>query len=417
MTNLYYKLKYQLALATQKYIPQEVGDTSRFRYPHLKFYFKNFDSDLKNDVFLLKRNENEVLEKISRESLDILKNVTDEAYFEYVFNLLGLELTQKEKKKSYKATCMKYHALSYKKMLKGSYYKVNFKKLKINEEYELIKSYLDHSFQYETYIYPIKYEKYRNIAHSMHGLNVLYIDQNDYNYGVGLIEAIINNENGIKGKNLKNLEIWENYGKVKHMALERLVQNGQKTDPDLFFMKGYLALAFQDKNTIYNLLYALTEPFMKLLFKTIDMHALTEYVFEENEKELKESFEKEYPTFYEKIYKNKNIFERIDVLKDLALNNNIDILDLYKTIFNNESLLKTNIDYHVVAFIYLSKKVNSNKELMFDLITNCYPWSIENKQEITLENWSKHVLLKYGEKTYKMLLSEYKKVKTIITKL
>lgn len=417
MKELFYHLKYQFLLAAKCYTKQAKGDTSTFRYPHLKFYFKNFDSDLKNDIFLLKRNENDVLEIFGRESLEILTNISDEAYFEYVFNLLGVHVRTTEAQESYKGVCKKYHSRSFKKMLKSDYYKVNFNKIKINEDYQEIKNYLKHSLNYETYVYPINYKKYRNIAYSMHGLNILFIDQNDYNYGVGLIDAIINNENGIKGKKLQNLSIEESYGKACHMALERYIQNDTYMDPDLFFMKGYLALAFQDKMTPYNLLYALIEPFMKLLFSTINMHALMEYVFEDNEEEMKTSFEKAYPTFYNKIYGEKRIFKRINILKDLALRYDLDITNLYKILFNKEHLVNTNIDYHVIAFIYLSKKVNHNKELLFDLIISCYPWSIENKTEITLENWSKHVLLKYGEKTHRMLLSEYEKVKNIIEKL
>lgn len=414
MSKLFYNLKYRFALASKKYIEQGKGDTSTFRYPHLKIHFKNFDSDLKNDIFLLKRNKEEVLQHFGKESLELLIHTTDEAYYEYIFNLLGIPLTYQEKKQSYKNICKKYHQPSFKKIFKTKYYKVNFKHTKINEDYVELKNYLNHSLQYDTYVYPVQYKKYRNIAYSMHGLNILYIDKNEYNYGVGLIEAIINNEQGIKGKQLKNIGILENYGKVKYMALERFVKEDKKLDPDIFFMKGYLALAFQDKNTEYNLLYALTEPFMKLLFSTINMHALMEYVFNDNDKEIKQAFEKEYPKFYRKIYKEKRIFKRIDILKDLSLRYNINIINLYKLLFNSQNLVKTNIDYHVIAFIYLSKKVNENKELLFDLITNCYPWSIEKKQEITLENWSKHVLLKYGEKTHKMLLSEYEKVKDII---
>lgn len=416
MSEKFYNFKYQFAIATKKYIEQSKGDTSTFRYPHLKMHFKNFDSDLRNDIFLIKRNKEEVFKYFGKESIDIIKNISDNAYFEYIFNLLGIPLSYEEKKKSYRGICKTKKSSTFKKLFKNTYKKVNLNKIKINDDYLEIKNYLNRSLQYDTYIYQINYHNYRNIAYSMHGLNVLFIDKNDYNYGVGLIEAIINNENGIKGKNLKNLKKIEKYGKVKYMALDRML-NKEEIDPDLFFMKGYLALAFQDKNTEYNLLYALTEPFMKLLFSTINMHSLMEYVFNDNESEIKQAFENEYPKFYNKIFKEKRIFKRIDILKDLSLRYDIDIINLYKILFNNQNLIKTNVDHHLIAFIYLSEKVNSNKELLFDLIINCYPWSIEKKQKITLENWSKHILLKYGEKTHKMLLSEYKKFENIINNI
>ena len=88
---------------------------------------------------------------------------------------------------------------------------------------------------------------------------------------------------------------------------------------------------------------------------------------------------------------------------------------------NNTSLvsvaiLNTNIDYKVIAFIYLSN-IKDNKNLIYDLLVNCYPWSVENKEIITLENWSKHILLKYGEQTFNKVKKEYNNVKNILEKL
>jgi hypothetical protein len=250
----------------------------------------------------------------------------------------------------------------------------------------------------------------------MHGTNVLYLDKEPYNFGVGLIESIINNENGIKGRHLENLKIEETYANPKNMALLEINENIKPINPDLFFIKGYLALAFNDKNTMYNFIYALTEPFVKLLFSTIDMKELMDYVFLNEEKTIEKKFNEIYSS-YQKLYHETSLFERIEVLKEMALQTNNDIMNFYKTLFNNQQLVKTNIDYKVIAFIYLSKKINQNKKLLFDLMENCYPWSVENNEIITLTNWSKHVKLKYGEATYAMMIREYNKVHNIIEKL
>ncbi len=417
MKNTYYKLKYKLACMNHKYFLQTKGDTSRFRYPHIKPQFRNFDTDLKNDIFLLKRNQNEVLKNIASETYPIFTNITNESYYVQVFNILGIKTTKEERIEAYKSINKIYKSHKFKKLLPKHYSKIDFNTITINEQYELLKKYLQKSREYKTIIYKLKDKNMRTLAHSLHGTNILFLDKEPYNFGVGLIESIINNENGIKGRNLENLKIEETYATPKNMALLEIIEEPSFINPDLFFMKGYLGLAFNDKDTIYSPLYALTEPFVKLLFSTIGMEELMDFVFLNKEKEIEEYFNEVYPNFYNKIYKEKTLFDRIDVIKEISLKHNLDIINLYKILFNNISLVNTNIDHKVIAFIYLSKKVNQNKKLLFDLIVNCYPWSIEHDEKINLNNWSKHIKLKYGEGTYSMLTKEYDKVKDIIEKL
>lgn len=409
-----YKLKHKLADMRGKYLYQNKGDTSRFRYPHLKSYFRNFDTDLKNDVFILNREEEDTLKNMGIETLDIVKNLSEMGYYEFIFNILGIELDENEKLNIYKDICRTYKSSNFKKKFKGHYNYIRYNNIHISKKYEDIKKYINHSNSIKTIIYKVNDENNHNLAYSMHGTNILYIDKNEYNFGVGILEALINNENGIKGKNNKNLEIEEKYANVKLMALDEYINGFKKIDADLFFMKGYLALAFQKKEVTYNALYALTEPFMKLLYSTINMEDLMEYVINDNST-LKEKFENVYPQFYDKIYNEKNLFKRIDIIKELALTYNLDPINLYKILFNKEKLLNTKMDYKLVAFLYLSKF--DDKKLLYDMIVNCYPWCIQNNETLSLENWSKHVLLKYGESKYKTLVKKYDLVKDIIVKL
>lgn len=416
MKDIKSKIKYDLATLRKKYIHQEKGDTSCFRYPHMTEYYHCFDSDLKNDIFLLEREEEEAILGFGLENIDILRNVSDKAYYAYIFNLLHVKLTEEEKYEAYKGIISTYKKKTFKNSLKGKYHKINFKNIKINEPYDELKNYINRSYNFNTIMYKVKENNMRNIASSIHGTNLLYIDKNDYNYGIGLIKAIINNEEGIKGKNLEYINEEEVYSKIPYNALREYIKDTLKIDPDYEFIIAYLALAFQDKNTTYNGIYALLEPFMKLLFSTINMHDILEYIFNKDETLMKEDFNKIYPDFYEKIYKNKSIFKRIDILREMALYFNYDVIELYKIIFNKESILNTNIDYKVIAFIYLSN-IKDNKTLIYDLLVNCYPWSVENKEIITLENWSKHILLKYGEQTFNKVKKEYNNVKNILEKL
>lgn len=412
-----YKFKYHLALFNHQYFTQMKGDTSCFRYPHLKYYFRNFDADLKNDVFLLNRNQEDVLKCIGKESLEVLSQISNEAYFVYVMTLLGLPVSEEEKIKAYKSICKLHKSRSFIKQFSNEYATISVKTLPISKEYKELKKYLQKSLEYPIILKQLNFKKFRNLAHSMHGTNILYTDMEDYNYGVGLIEKILHQEEGIKGRNLKNLNIEETWANAPLLALHYLNHEIPSINPDLFFMKGYLALAFQNKNTTYNALYAFTEPYIKLLFSTIDMEALLEYVFLEDATKIKESFEEKYPLFYDKIYQEKSIFNRIEMVQELAVYHDFDLLELYKTMFNKKHLVNSYLDHHVIAFIYLSPKVREEKTLIYDLIVNCHPWGVEHKTPITIENWGKHIKLKYGEAIYQKINEEYLSLKSVLDQI
>lgn len=414
---LKYKIQYNLAQFHHKFYMRMKGDTSCFRYPHLKYYSKNFDSDLKHDIFLLKRNEVDIMRAFGREFYPIIQNINTDAYHLYISRLLSLPISEAEKIRAYKSVCKTYKSHAYKKLFPIKYRKIDFNSLTIQKGYEDIKKYYHHSTGFRTYLNKIKKNNNRNLAFSVHGTNILYIDNESYNYGVGLIDAIMNYEGGIKGHNLKNLEIEETWAKLPHLMLYYLKVGFPKEDPDMFFIKGYLGQAFNKKDTMYNALYAFTEPFMKLLFSTIDMKALMDYAFQDDETSLKAYFEEKYPLFYEKIYHEKDIFKRMDIIKEMALYHKINIIEIYKILFNASHLVNTNIDYHVIALIYFSKKIRTKKEFIYDLIINCYPWSIEHDIEITLENWLKHIRLKYGDQAYHFMEKEKKTYQDILEKI
>jgi hypothetical protein len=147
------------------------------------------------------------------------------------------------------------------------------------------------------------------------------------------------------------------------------------------------------------------------------MEELMDYVFLDKTDIIEERFNEIYPNCFNSIYTENDVFKRMDIIKDISLKQNINPLYYYKILFHPKKILNTYINNRVIAFIYLSKKINQNKKILFDLIVNCYPWAVSNKSEITLTSWSKHIKLKYGTKEYQQMALEYQKYKTILDEL
>lgn len=412
-----YKLKYFLARIKRKYIIQAKGDASCFPSPELSSYSSYFTYDEKNDVFLLEKEKLSVLKKFALENISLLQMYSDTTYFISICSILGIEVSKKEKRKAYRKIKKQYRSRKFKKCLSNHYSKIDFRKLEINAPYTILKNYMHSSLNYKVYLLKLKDKTTKSIVVAPHGLNILYTDSTPYTYGVGLIESIIRGGNGIKGNQFKYMNVLEEHANPKYVALKNIVEMQKFINPDLFFMKGYLGLAFNEKETIYGAMYAITEPFIRLLFSTIGMKELMDYVFLDNKKQIKQKFNVVYPNCYDTIYNEKNVFKRMEILDTLAIEENLNLFDIYKILFNQKKLVNTCINYRVIAFIYLSRKVNQNKKLIFDLINNCYPWAITHHEEVTLTNWSRHVKLKFGNKMYQMIALEYRKYKQLLDAL
>ncbi len=417
MENGFYRFKYKKACLQHKYFIFSQGDIDFFPYPQCKRYSKNFSYDAKSDLFLLQSKEEKMLKKFAFKNYNLLKNTSKRAYFVNCFHLLGQEVGKRDRIKAYWAIKRQYTNHWIKKHVSKKYSIVHFDTLPIHSPYEELRKYWKKSLAHPVYILKIKNAKTTNIAYQQYGFNILYIDNNPYNYGVGLIECILANEKGIQGRELKHLNIIKTEANPQYMALKDIVDAQEAPNPDLFFMKGYLGLAFNEKDTVYNALYAITEPFIKLLFSTIGMKELLDYVFFDKTKNMREKFEKKYPNCYEKIYTEKNIFKRMDILMELSMTEDLGLIAIYKILFNAKKLVNTRIHHRVIALIYFSKCIQQNKRLLFDLITDCYTWALEYKIEITLTNWSKHVKLKFGDKAYTLLAQEYRKYKRLLDEL
>lgn len=417
MLTIIYKIKYIFAQLLHKYVIQAKGDASCFPIPELEAYSIYFDYDEQNDVFLLEKDKISVLKKFALEDKKLCTMINENSYFVYICNILGLEVSKTEKRRAYKTIKKQYCSRKYIKKLSNHYSKVDFRKLEINEPFGILKNYLHKSLNYKVYLLKVKNKTTKSITIAPHGFNILFTDSSPFTYGVGLIESIIRSENGIKGRQFKYMNLLETHANPKYIALKETMEEQTFINPDLFFMKGYLGLAFNEKETIYGAIYAVIEPFVRLLFSTIGMKELMDYVFLDNKKQIKEKFNAVYSNCYDRIYNEKNVFKRMEILDTLAIEENLNLFDIYKILFNPKKLVNTYISHRVIAFIYLSRKVNQDKRLIFDLIHNCYPWALEHREEVTLTNWAKHVKLKFGKKTYQMLALEYRKYKQLLDAL
>lgn len=417
MITIIYKIKYTFAQLRHKYVIQAKGDASCFPNPELQAYSNYFDYDEQNDIFLLEKDKLSILKKFALENRELLSVTKEESYFVNVCNILGIPTSKKDKRKAYKAIKKQYCSRKYAKKLSNHYSKIDLKKIEVNEPYGILKNYLHRSLDYKIYLLKMKKKTTQSVAIVPHGLNILFTDSTPYTYGVGLIESIIRGENGIKGRQFKYMNLLEEHANPKYMALKEIMEEQTFSNPDLFFMKGYLGLAFNEKETIYGALYAVTEPFVRFLFSTIGMKELMDYVFLDNKKQIKEKFNTLYPNCYDRIYNEKNVFKRMEILDILAIEENLNLFDIYKILFSPKKLVNTHINHRVIAFIYLSRKINQDKKLIFDLIYHCYPWALKHQEEVTLTNWSKHVKLKFGKKTYQKLALEYRKYKQLLDAL
>lgn len=417
MITIIYKIKYALAQLCHKYVIQAKGDASCFPSSELERYSSYFDYDEKNDIFLLEKDKLSILKKFALENIELISATKEESYFVTVCNILGMQTTKKDKRKAYKAIKKQYRNRKYAKKLSNHYSKIDFRKLEVNEPYGMLRNYLHNSFNYKIYHLKVRNKTTQSVAIAPHGLNILFTDSTPYTYGVGLIESMIRNENGIKGRQFKYMNLLETHANPKYIALKETMEGQTFINPDLFFMKGYLGLAFNEKETIYGAIYAVTEPFVRFLFSTIGMKELMDYVFLDNKKQVKEKFNALYPNCYDRIYNEKNIFKRMEILDILAVEENLNLFDIYKILFSPKKLVNTHINHRVIAFIYLSRKINQDKKLIFDLIYHCYPWALTHHEEVTLTNWSKHVRLKFGKKTYQKLALEYRKYKQLLDAL
>ena len=417
MTTAIYKIKYAFVQLRHKYVIQAKGDASCFPIPYLDAYSIYFDYDEQNDIFLLEKDKLAILKKLALENKALCTMLQKDAYFIFICDILGLEISKSDKRKAYKAIKKQYGSRQYTKKLSNHYSKIDFRKLEINEPYGILKNYLHKSLNYKMYLLKVKNKTTKSIAIAPHGFNILFTDSTPYTYGVGLIECIIRNENGIKGRQFKYMNLLETHANPKYIALKDIMERQTFINPDLFFMKGYLGLAFNERETIYGAIYAVTEPFVRLLFSTIGMKELMDYVFLDNKKQVKEKFNTLYPNCYDRIYNEKNVFKRMEILDTLAMEENLNLFDIYKILFNSKKLVNTCINHRVIAFIYLSRKINQDKRLIFDLIDSCYPWALAHHEEVTLTNWAKHVKLKFGKKTYQILALEYRKYKQLLDAL
>jgi hypothetical protein len=76
----------------------------------------------------------------------------------------------------------------------------------------------------------------------------------------------------------------------------------------------------------------------------------------------------------------------------------------------------TILDCKVVALIWLSKRLNSNRELIIDLLENFYNEQLKKRQTICVNDWIKYLELN-DKGLADLVREEQEKYQTVINKL
>lgn len=424
------------------YLERNAGDIQTFRYPHLEKYSINFQFDKKNNVFVLNNDINVTINGISTNEITVYELLNQTAKKLHLYDFLGYKASFSEKYKAYRSICKDYE----KNVKNGKWFydtkieKINIKDLLVRNEFSYIKTFINKSKNNDIFI--CRFENTPSIfqfGSTLKGTNIVFIDNNDSNYGQEIFHIIYHLEEGIPGFNNDNLNIIEKWADVPYLYLMQLLEGRlvrrvrQKTSPhdikflDYVFLRAYIGQAFVDENEnpYYHSIYSLIEPSIKLLissFSNKDIIKINELLIDgicyDKTDNIKNEFNSKYGEgSYEKIYFDFNLFNRLDSLKEICEKNNVNIENVYKDMFNKNRLINTVIDYKLVALIWFSKKINSDKKIIIDLVEDYSNLAIKNNKTIKINDFIDHVKSKFGNKKSNMITNEYQLYINVLEKL
>lgn len=436
------KIKYKIGNQKKVYISRIAGDTNSFRYPHLDQYKHNFNYDKQNEVFILNKNIEETINYFGINDITVYELINSYAKKLHLYDFLGYKANYKEKYYAYKSVCQDYNANAKNKSWPYpiSMKKIDISKIKIRDEFKSLEQFINKTKNNN--ILMCQFQNTPSIfqfGSTLKGTNIVFTDNYDSNFGQELFHIIFHLEEGIKGFKNDNLNIIEKWSSVPWLYLlqllngrltRRIRQNKSPHDIkflDYVFLRAYIGSSFIDKNKdpYYHSIYSLIEPSIKLLIssfkdKTIYQtnDVLIKAICNDKTENIKNDFNKKYgASSFEGFYNNFNLFDRLNNIKKICIANKIEEETIYKVMFNNNNLIKTVIDYKLVAFIWLSEKINKDKSIIIDLIEDYSNVMIKEKKNIHIEDWLEHIKKTFGNHKYQSTLLEYQKYKDILRRL
>jgi len=412
------------------YFERVAGDTGSFRYPHLDCYAKNFHFD--GSCWILERDIKNTIAGIGINEITLYELLNPNAKKLHLYDFLGYTASPEKKYKAYESIKNDYGANSRRGFWE---YETNIKEIDINsiqirEEFAQVKEFM--ALMPSSKIYLCEFLDNQTLfqfGSTLKGTNITFTDSSKSNYGQEIFHSVYHLAEGIKGFNGDNLNITETWGDVPPLYLKQSLEGRltrrkrQNTSPhdikflDYVYSRAYIGQAFIPKteNPYYHSVYALIEPSVKLLMGTFpekttgakNAKLINAICFDKTE-EIKKSFDAEYGMgAYEKVYYDFNLFRRLETIDQICAENGINIFSVMQSMFGGSKMVNTILDPKIVAFIWCSKKINQDKELIIDLIEDYSNTEIPKGRSIDIESWIGRAKEKFGAKKAGAIQAEY----------
>ena len=89
---------------------------------------------------------------------------------------------------------------------------------------------------------------------------------------------------------------------------------------------------------------------------------------------------------YKKVFFDNNLFNRLNTIKDLCDENDINYDSVLDVMFNDEAILPTVISSDVVKYIWENEEVNQDKDFIINLLEKYSTLAREDKKMIPMNN-------------------------------
>lgn len=431
------------------------GDNLKFRYPHLEALSKYFYYDYELDSFILKDNADvvKVVSLIAINEITVYELMNQKAKSLHLNDLLGYKSSDKEKIFAFISVLHDFICNSIRGMWAYSFSicTLDINKINIKKEFNALTGFIKKFKQTKGVFVRFDSPSVFQFGSTLKGTNIVFVDDNLANFKQETFHCNYHIEEGIKGFNDDNENIIEVWADVPWLYLKQLVDGRisrrirTQTSPhdikfhDYIFLRAYISQAFEmdkfeqqfSRNT-YHSVFALIEPSVKLMKNAMVQlnpseknAAFIDAICYDKTECIKTSINDLLgANAFELIYNNFNLFDRIKTINSVCEKAGIEPIVIYKMMFNNERLLDTLIDYRLAALIWLSDRINQNRELVVDLVES-FSLSVLKSQKktgnpwrITIEMWISYIGVRYPEQKYQQLVKEeYKKYEDVINNL
>ncbi len=415
-----------------------------FRYPNLISLAGYFEYNREIDCFVLKNFEDAelVARKIIRDEITVFELINKKAKRVHLSDFLGYRTSDWEKLKVFLSATWAH-------MINGSYFdfplqirRIAVGDFQIKEDFASLTKFQRNFSKTEAIFIEIKnVDKIFQIGSTLKGTNFAFIDSHFSTLLQELYHCNYHFEEGIRGFNNDNryiVETWASvpwlyltqilFGRIKRRVRKNLTPHDIKFI-DYVYWRAYIGQGYElsrpsNERVIFHGVYALLAPTARLLFSSIPgplkekNNLIIEAIFKGPAPEIRNAVNRFLggDGCFEKIFYNPNVFDRLNGLNAIIKENNLNQRKIYKILFTGQELVPTILDCKVVALIWLSKRLNSNRELIIDLLENFYNEQLKKRQTICVNDWIKYLELN-DKGLADLVREEQEKYQTVINKL